>query len=207
MTASLDHLLWAAPDLTGAITKLEKLTGVQAAPGGRHPHLGTHNGLTALGDKVYLELIAPCPEYPSGPRSDQFAALAQPALFTWAACVNDAEQAAQQARAAGLDAIVNNGRRQTLDGAVLQWKTVQLSGHPFGTLVPFLIDWLETEHPSRRAPAGITLQTFHLKSPDSKALINLFDRLDIQAVVDPSEAAGLTALLDTPKGSVELTGP
>ena len=205
--STLDHLLWAAPDLATAVAELEALTGVRAAPGGSHPHLGTHNALTALGEGVYLEVVAPHPELPPGSHTRQFAALKRPALFTWAALVEDAEQAAKRAQTAGLAATINDGSRRTPDGGVLEWKTAHVTDHAFGNLVPFFIDWLDTEHPARRAPGGITLNSFHILSPVAREIIALFDLLGIQADVRQSDVKGLVAQLDTPRGRVKLAGP
>src|SRR4029079_19627117 len=46
--ATLDHLLWAAPDLNDAVEQLFERSGVRAIPGGQHPDLGTHNALARL---------------------------------------------------------------------------------------------------------------------------------------------------------------
>src|SRR5699024_8908953 len=64
--AQLDHVILAGPDLPEAISAVEQLTGVRAAPGGKHP-TGTANALIAFtvgGRRVphYLELIGPDPE-------------------------------------------------------------------------------------------------------------------------------------------------
>jgi Glyoxalase-like domain len=45
---TLDHLVYAAPDLATAVADLEEHLGVRAQAGGKHVGLGTHNALLAL---------------------------------------------------------------------------------------------------------------------------------------------------------------
>lgn len=56
MLLGIDHIVIAVPDLATAIKNYEHL-GFTVVPGGRHP-VGTHNGLIALADGSYIELIA-----------------------------------------------------------------------------------------------------------------------------------------------------
>lgn len=57
MDLALDHVIVAVPDLDQAAKALERIAGLRANPGGRHPTLGTENRLVPLGG-AYLEVIS-----------------------------------------------------------------------------------------------------------------------------------------------------
>ena len=56
MLLGIDHIVIAVPDLETAIKNYVRL-GFTVVPGGRHP-VGTYNGLIALSDGSYIELIS-----------------------------------------------------------------------------------------------------------------------------------------------------
>lgn len=55
----LDHIILGCNDLDAGIRFVQERIGVRAAPGGVHPDRGTANALLSLGDRHYLEIMAP----------------------------------------------------------------------------------------------------------------------------------------------------
>ena len=203
----VDHLVWAGPRLDEEIARLEALTGVRARAGGRHPGEGTHNALLALRQGSYLELIAPDPEALAPPRPRWFGldTLAGPRLVTWAARASDLERQAAAARAAGHPlGEIRDGRRELGDGTALAWRLTGPDLRLGDGLVPFLIDWGWSPHPSAAAPAGLVLRGLRAEHPDPDAIRRLLRPLGIDLTVDRAASPELVATLDTPRGPVEL---
>jgi hypothetical protein len=206
-TLPLDHLVWGGPDLEADIVRLEHLTGVRAAIGGQHRGEGTWNALLRLGPASYLELIAPDPRQPapSHPRWLGLDALTRPRLITWAAKADRLEQRTAAARAAGAHlGETRAGRRELRDGRVLAWRLTYPDPGPDGGLVPFLIDWGESQHPALTAPAGITVVELHGEHPEPAAVAARLAALGVELPVVAGPTAALVAALDTPRGRVVL---
>lgn len=198
MSARVDHLMWAVPDLDTAIEDLHARTGVRPARGGTHPGQGTRNALLALGPRCYLEVLAPDPEQPpSGGLAHLIAGLRTPRLVTFAVAVEGLVQM-------GLQGIVAMSRT-TPDGVELRWELAFLTGHPFGLSMPFVIDWRDSPHPAATAPAGCTLAALHLAHPDAPGLQTAIASLGLSLVVEQAATPCLTADLDTPAGRVRLS--
>ncbi|HWP64502.1 MAG TPA: VOC family protein [Candidatus Limnocylindria bacterium] len=207
MPAHLDHLLWASADLDAAVAALEKCSGVRPAYGGSHPELGTHNALAALGERRFLELLAPDPMLKPGPLARQLSELRAPVLLMWAARVESAAEAAARAEAAGYRAMTVPGHRPRPDGRVVRWTNVFVSGHGAGTLVPFFIDWHDGGHPADDAPEGLTLVSFVIEAPRPEHLSVVLATLDVDVEVREAEAERLVAVIDSPLGRLQLVGP
>ncbi|TXS42328.1 VOC family protein, partial [Streptomyces sp. uw30] len=149
--ALLDHLVLATPDLAATVADFTRRTGVAPAPGGVHVGLGTRNYLVSLGGASYLEIIGPDPEQsaPGEPRPFDVDGLTVPRTVTWAISPPDLDAAIAAARARGYDpGPAQSMSRRKPDGTLLQWRlTDGDDAHPSG-LVPFLIDWSATVHPT-----------------------------------------------------------
>jgi hypothetical protein len=202
--ATCDHLVWGGPDLESAVAALAERTGVRAAPGGQHPELGTHNAIARLGRKRYLEVIAPDPELRQGALARQLVALESPTLLMWAARTADAKATAARAEAEGFRVVLFEGRRTRADGRLVRWTNVFVEGHGAGALVPFFIEWHDGAHPSDEAPDGLHLHGLHAETPEAATLRAVLEALDVRLPVRKASHARLVAVLDTPRGRVEL---
>lgn len=207
MPAVVDHLLWASAELEVAVRALEGRTGVRAAYGGAHPELGTHNALARLGERQFLEVLAPDPGLKAGPLAHQLARLRAPVLLMWAAGGVGAAATAARAEAAGYRATVVPGERRRPTGQPVRWTNVFVSGHGAGVLVPFFIEWHEGGHPADDAPAGLALASFAIETPRPESLGAVLSALDVEVTIREAEQDRLVATLDSPRGRIELRGP
>jgi hypothetical protein len=206
LAATIDHLLWGSRDLDEAVEALQARSGVRAAAGGHHPELGTHNALARLGDRVFLEVIAPDPALVPGEFSRRLATLAEPTLLMWAARTTDATATATRARAAGYGALVTDGHRVRPDGQVLRWVNVFVSGHGAGTLVPFFVEW-RGPHPAADAPAGLALASFTLETPQPTTVRTVLDALGVKVAIRKGARDRLFATIDGATEPLVLSGP
>lgn len=205
--ARVDHLVYAAPDVEAAVDALEARLGVRAAAGGRHASEGTHNFLMALGPAVYLEIAGPDIEAPAPSRPRWFGLdeLKGPRLVAWAARGKDLERVAAAAAGSGLKlGAVGSGSRRTANGQLLSWRFTDPRAVVEGGVVPFLIDWGETPHPALSAPQGAILKGLRAEHPDPERVENALAALDLRLPVRRGPSPVLIALLETPKGPVEL---
>jgi hypothetical protein len=150
----LDHVVLAAPDLGRAVAQFADRTGLEPAPGGSHPGLGSANYLVALGPTAYLELIGPDPDQPRPAHGRPFLVdqLAAPRIVAWAIRTPDIDAAVADARRRGYDPGPPRAMsRATPAGDVLHWRLTPPRPEVDSGLVPFLIDWGTTTH-LRRVP-------------------------------------------------------
>ncbi len=205
MSSTVDHLVYAVRHLDSSIDEWEQATGVRPAPGGRHPEFGTHNALVSLGD-VYLELLAADPEAGAvAGLGELIAGLTGPRLVTFAARTDAAAEVASVAAELGLGVQVLAGSRRTEAGELLQWRNVMLSGHGYGRLVPFFIEWAPgTPHPSASSPPGGSLEALWATHPEAGELASLYGDLGLTGVRAHAGPAGLHARLATPAGELIL---
>jgi hypothetical protein len=203
----IDHLVYATNDLEASARDFGERLGKAPAPGGQHVGRGTRNYLLSLGDSLYLELIGPDREQPdfSGVRSMGLDALERPRLAAWAVHVPDIEIAINHARKRGYDpGPARSMSRRRLDGQMLRWKLTDVPGDVAPILVPFLIDWGDSLHPSQTAPKGGRLLDFHIESPQPEEILNALESLGVRVPVEWGEHPRLVAAIEGPDGPVRL---
>ncbi|MFB8280493.1 VOC family protein [Nocardia colli] len=204
--SGLDHLVLATPDLPDAVATVTRLLGVAPVPGGRHVGRGTRNFLLGLGDGGYLELIGPDDDQPvpALPRPFGLDGLTEPRLVTWAAQVTDIDGAVAAARAAGYDpGDPAEMSRATPDGQVLNWRLTLSNDGSHTGVVPFLIEWGSTTHPSVNLPQ-VTLRSLEVTHPDPTTISARLRALSVDIAVQPGLRPALIATLDGPAGTLTL---
>jgi hypothetical protein len=204
--ALLDHIILGCNDLDRGIDAVEENTGVRPAIGGVHPGRGTRNALLSLGERRYLEIIAPDPAQQKIVHFPQIREMREPRLIGWAVHPPDIVAMAKQL----LENKVafkgpDDGSRKRPDGRVLTWKTVNLADDRLG-LLPFFIEWsADSVHPSKDAPARCRLEYFEIMSVDPDELTLTLKRIGLDLPVQRSDKARLRALISGPKGDLGLS--
>lgn len=200
----LDHILLGCSDLDRGIAFVEEHTGVRAAFGGVHPGRGTQNALLSLGERRYLEIIAPDPAQPDAknPLVTYLKKLSEPRLVNWAAHPGDLAAFAKKLREAGVAFEgPTPGSRKRPDGSVLKWQTLTLKDNASWTL-PFFIEWsADSLHPSADSPKGCSLLQFAAGTPDPAALAKQTTLLGLDLPIVKAEKPQLRATIAGPKGS------
>ena len=223
ITSQVDHLVVAAATLDEAVAWCEQTLGINPAPGGEHPLMGTHNRLLSIASPqfpdAYLELLATnsgavCAR-PAGLKrwfdlddGEMQNQLTQngPRLIHFVARTALATAAVRALHGVGLDrGEVLEASRPTAHG-LLSWKiSVRGDGQRllYGAL-PTLIEW-GSVHPAHSLPgSGILLRTLRASHPCPDTLRRAWAAVGLQGVGLQSGAPNLCAVLDGPCGSVTI---
>ncbi len=204
--ALLDHILLGCNDLDRGIELVEQNVGVRPAIGGVHPGRGTRNALLSLGERRYLEIIAPDPKQSEIVHYPQLRSMTDPRLIGWAVHPPDIAAIAKQLRENKIAFTgPDDGSRKRPDGRVLTWKTLNLADDRHG-LLPFFIEWsADSVHPSKDAPAKCTLDYFQILSNEPDELSATMKRMGLDLPVQRSDKPRLRALITGPKGDLGLS--
>lgn len=199
----LDHILLGCNDLDRGVAFVEERAGVRAAFGGIHPRRGTRNALLSLGQKHYLEIIAPDPQQTSASDFRNLRDLAEPRLIGWAVHPGELDAFATRLRGAGVAFEgPTPGSRKRPDGRMLHWKTLNLKDDHGGVL-PFFIEWSpDSVHPSADAPAGCKIVRFEMSGPNAEELTRLSKLLELDVRVEKEDKPQLHARIAGPSGKV-----
>jgi hypothetical protein len=225
VNARVDHLVVVADSLDQGAAWCEATLGVVPVGGGRHPLMGTHNRLLAIGGErfpaAYLEIIAidPDAEAPPRPRwyamddpAQRAAVREQPRLVHAVART----QMIEMLRWGLINCGLNPGtpiavQRDTPNGR-LSWRITVRDDGGFACAgaLPTLIEW-QGAHPCDHLPASpVVLRELVLRGLPAQA-VDVLRLPAVQTPAAPRTAASaapagpaLSATLDTPRGRVVL---
>jgi hypothetical protein len=204
----IDHVVLAVPDLAEGSAEFQRLTGIRPAKGGSHIDLGTANHLVGLGGGAYLEIIGPDPDQPdpAQPRPFGIDGLVNSRVITWCARPPDLDRTIAAAIARGYDpGTPRLMSRRSSDGTVLTWRLTPFPTDPADGLVPFLIDWGTTAHPTTSALPTLPLQSLRAEHPDPAGVRTMLAALGIDLPVRSGPQPRLEVTLHGPDGPVVLS--
>jgi hypothetical protein len=210
---ALDHIVWVCDDLERGSRRIERLTGLTPRFGGVHASGRTQNSLLALGERCYLEILAPV----GGVRADDDewtrSARAAPEGRVLTYCLRSPRPLAELAAIAASHGWANakvlcNGRTRP-DGVELRWRWLAPAVAQFGFAFPFFIDWLDSPHPADPPvggdrDAGARLAEFSVGHPQALDLARVVSEFGCRIDTHEATGAGFRVQLDTPRGRVRL---
>lgn len=204
----IDHIVWAVPDLADGVVEFQRRTGVRPVAGGSHVGLGTANYLVGLGSSAYLEIIGPDPDQPDPPEPRPFGIdnLTDSRVVTWCIRPPDLDAAIAAARARGYDPGPSRAMsRRTSQGALLTWRLTLGAADPVDGLVPFLIDWGTTAHPSTGSMPTLPLGPLAGEHPQPAEVRARLAALDVDLAIGPGPLPRLLVTLQCPSRPVVLS--
>ncbi|MFN4142744.1 VOC family protein [Aestuariivirga sp.] len=202
----IDHLVWYTADLDEGRRHFAEAMDRAPLYGGEHPGEGTANAVMALGPETYLEILGRDSAQSADALDPEVSRLEGKGLYHWAVGGAVLAEVAERAKRGGLDggALVPGGRIKP-DGKRLFWTCWGLRNHGFGSLVPFFIDWMDSEHPARSAPLGGKLASLEIRTPEAVRLRRIFDVLGLDVPVAEAAEPEVVATLESTKGRLALS--
>ena len=197
----VDHLVWYCADLAEGERYFAERMDRGSVYGGVHPGGGTANRLQSLSDATYLEILGRDPAQAETSLAPEVRALSGSGLYHWAVGGVDLSELRQKVSAAGLagSELVTGGRTLP-NGSWLGWKCFGIHDHGFGALVPFFIDWIDSEHPAKTAPRGGSLVGVEVFSPQTEKLSDLYVILGLDISVTKAAAPGVSVTFESRSG-------
>jgi len=206
--AQFDHLVVAVRSLDEGIAEFERLTGIKAGVGGKHPGRGTENALVSFGGGKYLEIIAPQAGAALTPRDESMRKLDRLRIINWAVSVSDVPAAVAALKTAGFGTTPPQpGSRVTPAGERLEWTTFGLADAT-ALMAPFFINWsAATKHPSTTAPGGCELPALTITDPASDRLAAALGALGVSGVTYGKGAPRIDATIKCGSRTASLSTP
>lgn len=148
----LDHISYVASHdhLIDEVQRIGSRLGAGFMDGGIHPRFGTRNFTLPLQGGRYLEIVCPL-DHPAADASPFGKVVSQRAqdgggLLTWVLSVSNISTFEKRLGRESVD-----GHRRRPDGSDLHWKQIGVLGTLEDRQLPFFIEWLTDDHPSKEA--------------------------------------------------------
>lgn len=207
MKKAIDHLVYCVPNLREGIQIIEEKFGIAPVYGGRHLTRGTHNALLNLGDGCYLELLAVDPKNDSipPPRWMGVDLIKTSKLTRWSIKSIDFERELSILTKANSElGKAFAGSRKTSEGSLLNWKMSLPLSSPEVEILPFVLDWKDSIHPTENLPKECRLIELSATHSNPEIFQKTLEDLGGQLKIKRSEVSSLVAKIKTPNGIIEI---
>jgi hypothetical protein len=150
----LDHVSYVTShdQLADTVQRLGSRLGTTFVDGGIHPRFGTRNFTAPLLDGKYIEVVCPL-DHPATEQTPWGKAVSKKAQEGggWLTWVFSTEDIAPIEEKFGRKAV--DGHRTRPDGTDLKWKQIGVKEIEESRELPFFIQWLTADHPSKDGKA------------------------------------------------------
>ena len=153
-TMRLDHVSYVTShdQLADTVQRLGARLGSTFVDGGIHPRFGTRNFTAPLLDGKYIEVVCPL-DHPATEQTPWGKAVSKKAQegggwLTWVFSTEDISPIEEKFGRKAVD-----GHRTRPDGTDLKWKQIGVKEIEESRELPFFIQWLTDDHPSRDGKA------------------------------------------------------
>jgi hypothetical protein len=211
----LDHVSYVTShdQLSDTVQRLGSRLGSTFVDGGIHPRFGTRNFTAPLVGGQYIEVVCPL-DHPATEQTPWGQAVSRKAQAGggWLTWVFSTEDISPIATKFGRDAV--DGHRTLPNGNDLKWKQIGVREIADARELPFFIQWLTSDHPSKDGAAVSTIEKIVIADRDQLAeswfkeeILSALGKVTIEWV-DPSTNDGENGIvavhLNTPNGVVVL---
>jgi len=211
----LDHVSYVTShdQLADTVQRLGSRLGTTFVDGGIHPRFGTRNFTAPLKDGKYLEVVCPL-DHPATEQTPWGKAVSKKAQEGggWLTWVFSTEDISPIEVRFGRDAV--EGHRTRPDGTDLKWKQIGVKEITDSRELPFFIQWLTKDHPSKDGTAVAKIEKIRIADQDELSdswfkdeILSALSGVVIEWI-NPTQSDGEVGIIDlelsTPNGTVTL---
>ena len=190
----LDHVSYVTShdQLADTVQRLGSRLGTTFVDGGIHPRFGTRNFTAPLLDGKYIEVVCPL-DHPATEQTPWGKAVSKKAQegggwLTWVFSTADISPIEEKFGRKAVD-----GHRTRPDGTDLKWKQIGVKEITDSRELPFFIEWLTEDHPSKDGKAFATIKKIIIADQNKltnswfkEEIIKSLDQIEV-LWLDPSE--------------------
>ena len=163
----LDHVSYVTShdQLADTVQRLGSRLGTTFVDGGIHPRFGTRNFTAPLLDGKYIEVVCPL-DHPATEQTPWGKAVSKKAQegggwLTWVFSTEDISPIEEKFGRKAVD-----GHRTRPDGTDLKWKQIGVKEITDSRELPFFIEWLTDDHPSKDGNAVARIEKIIIADKD-----------------------------------------